>query len=337
MTVKFLVKDLSICILILFLFSCGGPDDSKRNENGELPVEKVSADIPVFNQDSAFAFIEKQLSFGPRVPNTKAHEECALFLEQKLEAYAVTVIVQKTRLRAYDGTALNIRNIIASFNPSTNNRIFLCAHWDSRPIAEKDTALNKQKLPIDGANDGASGVGVLLEIARLLNARKPLIGVDIILFDAEDYGQPDNSGMKPVEDTWALGSQYWAKNPHKKNYYARYGILLDMVGAANATFLKEGYSMQYAPDVVRKVWQTAQRAGYAEYFVNKETNAITDDHFYINKLAGIPTIDIIHYDNNSPTGFFPHWHTHGDNISVIDKQTLKAVGQTLMTVIFEEK
>ncbi|OQA01739.1 MAG: Aminopeptidase YwaD precursor [Bacteroidetes bacterium ADurb.Bin408] len=319
------------------LYSCGAPEKPAKINDGEQPVNSLNTDIPIFNEDSAYFYIEKQVFFGPRVPNSKQHEACATYLVQNLKANADTVIVQKTRLRAYDGTALNISNIIASFNPSTNNRIFLCAHWDSRHIAEKDTNAAMQKLPINGANDGASGVGVLLEIARILKIYKPKIGVDIILFDAEDYGQSDNSGLERKEDTWALGSQYWAKNFHKKNYYARYGILLDMVGAANATFLKESYSMQYAPDVVRKVWQAAQRGGYGNYFQNKETNAITDDHYYINKLAGIPTIDIIHFDNTTPTGFFPFWHTHGDNMSVIDKETLKAVGQTLLIVIFEEK
>lgn len=335
-----MINKLKLLLYPLFavtLFSCGGPEKPKNVNEEDKTLAPLSANIPVFNQDSAYAYVEKQVSFGPRVPNSKQHDACAAFLVQNLKANADTVIVQKTRLRAYDGTALNISNIIASFNPSLNNRIFLCAHWDSRPIAEKDTNISKQKLPIDGANDGASGVGVLLEVARILKNNKPQIGVDIVLFDAEDYGQPDNSGMELKEDTWALGSQYWAKNPHKKNYFARYGILLDMVGAANATFLKEGYSMQYAPDIVRKVWQAAQRGGYGQYFLNKETNAITDDHYYVNKLAGIPTIDIIHYDNTTPTGFFPHWHTHGDNMSVIDKETLKAVGQTLLIVIFEEK
>ena len=177
----------------------------------------------------------------------------------------------------------------------------------------------------------------MLEIARLLSKNEPKIGVDIIFLDAEDYGQPQNSTYPQQEDTWALGTQYWAKNPHKPGYYAKYGILLDMVGAKGANFLHEGYSMKYAPDVVRKVWATAQRLGYASFFIDKESSTVTDDHYYVNTISGIPTIDIIHYDNTSGTGFFPYWHTHNDNMDNISKETLKAVGQTLLTVVFEEK
>ncbi len=331
-------KNLIYCLFIVFLIvSCQSPVDKGDKDNALDSTETTKKDIPIFNEDSAYFFVEKQVLFGPRVPNTKAHEECAIYFEQKFHEFADTVILQRTRVRAYEGTALNIVNIIASFKPETNNRIFLCAHWDTRHIAEKDPDAILQKKPFDGANDGASGVGVLLEIARILKKHKPNIGIDIILFDGEDYGQPDNSDQAQKPDTWALGSQYWSRNTHKPNYYAKYGILLDMVGDKEATFLKEGYSMKYAPDVVEKVWNTAQKLGYSNYFLNKETNAITDDHYYINTILGIPTIDIIHYDNSTTTGFFPQWHTHGDNMEQINKETLKAVGQTLVTVIFEEK
>jgi len=331
-------KNLIYSFLIAAVtMSCNPSVDEKDKDLKTETNDLTKKDIPVFNEDTAYYFVEKQVLFGPRVPNTKSHQDCALFFEEKLSEYADTVILQKTRVRAYDGTALNLVNIIASFNPQTNNRIFLCAHWDSRHIAEKDPDPLLQKKPIDGANDGASGVGVLLEIARLLKIHNAPVGIDIILFDGEDYGQPDNSNLPQKPDTWALGSQYWSRKPHKQNYYAKYGILLDMVGTKDATFLKEGYSIKYAPDVVKKVWNTAQKLGYTNFFLNKETNSITDDHYYINTIIGIPTIDIIHYDNTTATGFFPQWHTHGDNMDQISKETLKAVGQTLITVIFEEK
>lgn len=324
-----------LMLLLILIVSCGGPESNNGNKSPE--TTKVSIQVPDFNADSAYYFVEKQVSFGPRVPNSKAHAVCAAFFDSTLKAYTPHVIAQSTRVRAYDGTALNMTNFIASFKPETNNRIFLCAHWDSRHIAEKDPNPAMQNKPIDGANDGASGVGVLLEVARLLSIYEPPLGVDIILFDAEDYGQPHNSPLPVVEDSWALGSQYWARNPHKKGYFAKYGILLDMVGAKDATFLKEGYSMKYAPDVVKKVWQVAQRLGYGNYFINAEANAITDDHYYVNVILGIPTINIIHYDKQTGTGFFEHWHTQQDNMDNISRETLKAVGQTVLTVIFEEK
>jgi len=192
--------------------------------------------------------------------------------------------------------------------------------------------------PILGANDGGSGVGVLLELARQLSIQKPNIGVDIIFFDAEDYGQP-SSGMimeSSSIDSWCLGSQFWAKNPHKPNYKAEFGILLDMVGSANANFTQESISMTYAPDIVRKVWNKASQIGHANYFRNEQTFFVgTDDHKYVNEIAKIPSIDIIHYERG--TGNFHHsWHTHQDNMDVIDKSTLKAVGQTVLAVILDE-
>jgi len=328
-------SELFVFIIFAFVVSCVTPEeDAKKEKIITKPVKTV--EVPVFNADSAYHYVKQQVLFGPRVPNTKAHAECIKFLENKLKEFTPHVILQKTRVRAYDGTTLNITNIIASFKPETNNRILLCAHWDSRPIAEKDPDPALRNKPIDGANDGASGVGVLLEIARIISQKEPSIGIDIIFFDAEDYGQPHDSNLPPMEDTWALGSQYWSRNPHKENYFAKYGILLDMVGAHDATFLKEGFSVQFASSIVNKVWSTAHRLGYQNYFIDKNTNAITDDHYYINVITGIPTIDIIHHESTTSTGFFEFWHTHKDNMDNISKETLKAVGQTVLTVIYEE-
>ena len=326
-----------ILLALLFLPSCNTSDRPKTRENKQDgKTETIS--IPDFNADSAYLYVKQQVDFGPRVPNTPAHEKCADFLVQKLQQYCKDVIVQKGQVKAFNGTILNIKNIIASFTPEVNNRIFLCAHWDSRPWADHDPDIKNHQKPIDGANDGASGVGVLLEIARQISISKPGIGIDIIFFDAEDYGP--HQDQKPDEDTgdwWGLGSQYWSRKQHVENYFARYGILLDMVGAPGATFLKEGISMQYAPEIVEKVWRTANRIGYSGYFYFERGNTITDDHYFINKIKNIPTIDIIHLDRMSPTGFYHTWHTINDNMSNIDKNTLKAVGQTVLTVIYEEK
>ena len=320
-------------VLSISISSCTNETTTNSNEKKKTQTT-TQINIPSFNEDSAYKFIAKQVSFGPRVPNTKSHEECALYLENTLKRYTSNVIIQKAELMAYDARILKSKNIIASFNADSKNRIALFGHWDTRPFADQDTK-DKEK-PIDGANDGGSEIGILLEIARALSATKPNVGVDIILFDAEDYGQPEDSEF-PMQDSYCLGSQYWAKHKHDPKYFAKYGILLDMVGAKNAQFTMEGISMEYAGDIVKKVWNTAAQAGYSDYFIFNKTRAITDDHYYVNKIAQIPTIDIIQYDPQTSSNFSASWHTHNDNMNVIDKNTLKAVGQTLLEVIYREK
>ena len=321
----------------LFLTACNSSDRPKNQEQKQ-PVKIATVRIPDFNADSAYLYIREQVDFGPRIPNTSAHEKCAGFLVEKLKNYCKAVVIQKGQVKAFDGTMLNFKNIIASFAPESNNRIFLCSHWDSRPFADHDADIKNHKKPIDGANDGASGVGVLLEIARQLSISKPEIGIDLILFDVEDYGPPqDQKSTENTADWWGLGSQYWSRQQHVENYFAKYGILLDMVGAPGATFLKEGFSMDYAPEIVDQVWRIANRIGYSGYFFFEKGTYIDDDHYFINKIKNIPTIDIIHLDRTSLTGFYHTWHTTNDNLSNIDKNTLKAVGQTLLTVIYEEK
>lgn len=285
-----------------------------------------------FSADSAYAFIEKQLAFGPRIPNRPGHSACAEWLVAKFKQFGAEVTVQKAQVRSHTGEVLNIQNIIASFNPAHPDRIFLSAHWDSRPVADEHPGHESE--PIPGANDGGSGVAVLLEIARQLGSTPPPIGVDLILWDAEDLGDPDTH----IPDTYALGSQYWSKNPHKTGYRARYGINLDMVGAAGATFLREGYSRQYAPELTDRVWQAAHALNHGNFFQFTEGPPITDDHLYVNRLASIPCIDVIDLKLNSAHGgiFFPHWHTLHDDLSSIDRNTLQAVGETMLHVIFGE-
>ena len=297
-------------------------------------VLKVKIEVPTFNTDSAYAFVAKQVSFGPRVISSKGWKNCALWLEKKFKTYTSTVIVQQAPITTYDGKNHTLKNIIASFSPEKNNRVALFAHWDSRHIADHDT--ENQNKPILGANDGGSGVGVLLEMARQFSIKNPNIGVDIILFDAEDYGQPENSGFPVMQDSWCLGSQYWSNNPHKQNYFAQYGILLDMVGAKNATFRHEQISFYYASNILQKVWRMASRLGFGKHFVFESANQILDDHYYVNTIIGIPTIDIIEYDHATESNFNQHWHTHKDDMDNIDKSTLNAVGQTLLEVIYTE-
>ncbi len=325
----------AICFVVLFTIAAckqeAGKEQQARHESN-LPVPAVK--VPAFNADSSYSYVKRQVDFGPRVPNSAAHVNCGSWLISKMGEYADTVIEQSFKVRAFDGKILNSRNIIASFHPDLGNRILLAAHWDTRPFADQDD--ERQNEAIDGANDGASGVGVLMELARQLQLAKPGLGVDIIFFDAEDYGQPENSDFPQMEDSYCLGSQYWAKNLHTPGYMARYGILLDMVGASGSRFTKEGISMQYAPEVVDHVWKVAAATGFGTYFIPERTKAIIDDHYYINRLAGIKCIDVIHYEFNSPSNFWTHWHTHNDTIDKIDKNSLQAVGQTLLEVLFRE-
>ncbi|MBL4655648.1 MAG: M28 family peptidase [Bacteroidia bacterium] len=326
---------LFLLISLSFIYSCNQDNSTTSTTTSQEDAEIVSSLIvPQFNADSAYFFIKKQVDCGPRVPGTSGHKQCEQLLTSYLERFSANLIIQKTDVKIYDGSKVPMRNFIAEFNPEKKNRIMLCAHWDTRPFADQDKTNRDQ--PIDGANDGASGVGVLLEIARQLSQNSPQVGIDIILFDVEDYGQPDNTGLAPRADSWCLGSQYWSKNLHKKNYFPLYGILLDMVGGKDATFTMEGNSMKFAPSVMKKVWNAAAQNGYSSNFHFEETNPIIDDHVYINKLAGIPCIDIVHYDHDTPSNFGKFWHTHNDNMDIIDKKVLKAVGQTLLEVIFKE-
>ena len=331
------MKYLTLFITIVLLLGGCNQQVKQKTAQADSTTNKSSVAVPSFNEDTAYEAVRVQLAFGPRVPNTPAHEKCATWLINKLKIYTPDVIVQQGKIKAFNGTPLNFQNIIASWKPGTNNRILLCAHWDSRPWADHDPDPKNRQKPVDAANDGASGVGVLMEVARQLSLVSPPIGVDIILFDVEDFGPPEGTKLANADQYWGQGAQYWANNPHKTDYFARYGILLDMIGAKNATFLMEGLSMEYASNIVNSVWKTGNRIGYSSYFLFEQGGYITDDHVPLNKIRNIPTIDMIHLDKNSETGFYPYWHTTGDTFDKIDKNTLKVVGQTLLTVIFEEK
>lgn len=316
------------------LISCGS---SKENSNRTEETEtQTLTQAPAFNADSAYAYIDAQVKFGPRVPNSPAHKTCGNYLASQLERFGAKVYNQYADLMAYNGAILKARNIIGAYKPDTKRRVMLCAHWDSRPYADQDEE-RYHHTPIDGANDGASGVGVLLEIARQIQLQAPAVGIDIVFFDAEDYGMPDFYKGPYKPDTWCLGSQYWGRIPHVSDYKARFGILLDMVGAKGAAFYYEGFSARTANNVMKKIWNTAERLGYGQYFIKQEGGEVTDDHVYVNRFRGIPCVNIIHYDIQGNTGFNPTWHTTDDTIENIDKATLQAVGQTVMEVIYNEK
>lgn len=320
---------VSIIAALGLATSCGSGSATSGASQTSADTTTVATPAAVnFCADSAFAFVKKQCDFGPRVPETPAHTQCGEWLESQLRRWCDKVVAQKARLTTFDGTSIAATNYIGIINPDAKERILLVAHWDCRPWADADPDPAKRKEPVMGANDGASGVGVLLELARVMHDKKPDAGVDILLVDAEDWGSDSD------EESWALGTQYWAEHPHVSGYKPLYGILLDMVGAPDAQFYHEGFSLQSAPDVVEKVWNTAADAGHSNHFKSMQFGAATDDHVFIIR-GGIPCIDIIDMRPGSQSGFYPYWHTASDTIDKIAPATLGAVGQTLANLIYE--
>lgn len=324
---------------ILALFLCLGialSCQTCKNDSGPSGTNTASEtvapptlNIPRFNRDSAYAFIQKQVDFGPRVPGTAAQIACKDWMAAKLGGFGAKVSVQEFQTQVYTGETFTGYNVFAQVNPESTNRILFGAHWDSRPFADSPKSTERQDEPILGADDGASGVGILMEMVRLLVQDTTLdIGVDIVLFDLEDYGNKDGGGF-------ALGSKYWAGNlPYTGGVKPRFGILLDMVGSKNPRFAKERHSLAYAPGIVAKVWNLAGYMGYGNYFVNQAGMQIDDDHLPVNQIAKIPMIDII----NQPSGggFGAYWHTHDDDMDIIDKSTIRSIGKLMMEVIYRE-
>ncbi|MDZ4714985.1 MAG: M28 family peptidase [Cytophagales bacterium] len=326
----FVLRSLRYLIIGTLVISCG-----EKKERAEQKEE-----VPAFSADTAYAFVQKQVAFGPRIPNSVAHRAAGDFIIATLNRYGARTTVQEFTALTFDGHTLNLRNIIASYQPKKQKRVLLSAHWDTRPFADKDP--ENASASFDGANDGASGVAVLLEIARHLGAGMgPEVGVDLIFFDGEDWGEREGEAMRaplPAGWTswWCLGSQYWSKNKHKRGYQAQYGILLDMVGARDAHFFQEGASVTYAPGVVKKVWNTAARMGFSSVFIAQRQEAITDDHIFINETANIPTIDITHFEPG--LGYFGKTHhTRQDNLAGISWETLEIVGRVVLQVVYDEE
>ncbi len=325
---------LGLGLITLFFAACqSGTEPTGTTVEPNLPALPPP---PLFNGDSAYAFVAKQVSFGPRVPGSAAHKACGDWLVAKLKDYGASVVEQNAQVTIYNGQKVPMRNIIASWQPEKKERILLFTHWDSRPMADQDP--ERKNEAIDGANDGGSGVGILLEIARAMAKEAPQLGVDIFFTDVEDMGEPHGAmglGEESLK-TWCLGAQYWTKNPHVPNYKARFGILLDMVGSENAKFAKEGYSMKYAAGIVDKVWKAAATAGHGDRFLSEVRNYVgVDDHVFVNEY-GIPSVDIIAFEPN--TGGFPAtWHTHADNLAHISQESLQAVGATVAQVVWTER
>ena len=318
-------RPLLFAILLIGLFSA-----CKEDQGTVAPSPIKNVKIPVFQVDSAYSHIEKQMSFGPRIPGSQSHTDCKDWMASKLKEYGADVIEQNFTENSSFKSGLKATNVIGQFNPEFKKRIILAAHWDTRYAADADPDPANHTKPVPGADDGGSGVGVILEIARLLSENPIEMGVDVIFFDLEDQGTNDE------RDSWGLGAQYWSRNLHKPGYRAKYGVLLDMVGTKNARFGKEAYSMRYAKNPTNKIWQLAQNMGYSDLFVNDNIGGVTDDHYFVNTIAGIPMLDIINKPIGSETGFGPHWHTLQDDMDIIDKRTLRVVGQVVTTALYRE-
>lgn len=306
-------------IITLMLLGC-----KNKTEEQTTVIPKKQIVIPEFDAENAFRYLVAQVEFGPRVPNTTAHRECRNYLVNELKKFADEVKLQEFKDNAY-GVELNLSNIIATFNPDAKERILLCAHWDTHPWASQELDHKKRDLPIPGANDGASGVAVLLEISKILKNNKPKIGVDIILFDGEDYAKPNDI------NAYLRGSKYFAKNK-PRDYNPKYGILLDMVGDANLEFRKEGFSLKYAPDIVQLVWSIASELNFIE-FVDYPGEEIIDDHIPLNQV-GIKTINII--DFNYPDETHRYWHTLEDTPDKCSPRSLYIVGTVLLHLIYRD-
>jgi glutaminyl-peptide cyclotransferase len=316
------IKWIALVMMVFLAISCGEPEPQfKFEDQGNF--------VPLFSSDNAYRYIEEQVAKGPRVPGTEAHVEAKNYFRDHFRNTSGprSVFVQEFEKEVY-GETLTFFNIIASFGIEHEDRIVLAAHWDSRPRAEEDP--DDPHSPILGADDGASGVGVLMELANIFSEHDVPIGVDIILFDGEDYGEVNDL------DNYFLGSRYWSQNPPVPGYSPRFGILLDMVGGEGAVFPKEGHSMNFAPSLVNEIWSIANEFGLGDLFIDERGGMISDDHVIVERYTGIPMINIIHHRVNSAGGvdFPPYWHTHKDNMEIIDQDVLQSVGDVLLELIY---
>ena len=335
---KVLIVLMLLTLAVFFLWYCLWPLFSQYVAADEAEQDAADEQLapkgPAFSADRAFEFVKKQCEFGPRAMNTEGHERCKEWIVKEFEAAGCQVEQQRVDLVGYDGTTLKATNIIARLNPEQSPRILICAHWDSRPWADNDPDEANWRKPILAANDAASGVAVMLELARIFT-RDTLLnkGIDFVCFDAEDWGTPQWSDQPDRSETWALGAQHFASQLPEGAY--QWGVLLDMVGGQGAKFYQEAYSQRYAPDVVKRVWRAARRAGYGSYFPKKQGGGVMDDHVPLCR-RGIPVADIVpYYPDCKQSGFGPTWHTLEDDLEHIDRNTLKAVGQTLVQLLVE--
>jgi len=295
--------------------TCGGVDGEA--ERGS--AASATANQPRFDGSAAYALIERQVDFGPRVPGTAGHGAMAEWVETYLSERADTLIVQRFDHVSVAGETLPLVNFLARFRPGEGPALLLLAHWDTRPVSDNASDAEERSLPVPGANDGASGIAVLLQLAEMFSRTPPPRSVDILLVDGEDYG--DFAVGKDV----FLGSRYFAANL-PEGYSAEFGILLDMIGDRNLEIYVEGNSNRLAPEVVDRVWNVAARMGFSDTFHRQGRHTVNDDHIPLNE-AGIPTINVIDFD-------YPYWHTPHDTPDKVSASSLGIVGAVISRLVY---
>lgn len=325
-----------IAVAMLAVVSCGRKGAGSEARAAEAAAETPQAVVPDFSGDSAMAFVRAQTDMGPRVPGSAAHARCRAWLVERLAAAgADTVFVQRGTIANGCGKDVGINNVMGRFGLDKGTRLLLLAHYDTRPWADEDPDPANRNTPIDGANDGASGVGVLLQLAQMIGRQAPGVGVDILFVDAEDSGITDESDPN-TDNTWCLGSQYFVANLPYSGQLPRGAVLLDMVGGRDAVFHREFFSDSQARALTDRVWKAAAEAGQGARFTDNVAGAINDDHVHL-LYAGIPAVDIIEIGHPQTGGFNPTWHTLQDNIDNIDPATLQAVGNVVARFVYTYK
>jgi Zn-dependent M28 family amino/carboxypeptidase len=274
---------------------------------------------PRFDAEASMRYIQAQLEFGPRIPGTPSHRQAGDWIEAQMRARADTVIVQEWTHVTKDGDSLPMKNVFARFNPGAAQRILYLAHWDTRPVSDAASDRAERALPVPGANDGASGVALLMGVADALRQQPATIGVDLLFVDGEDFG--DFSSNTDV----LIGSKHFAQNLPSPDYRPLFGVLWDMIGDANLRIYQEGYSMERAPEIVSRVWQTAADLGYHETFVPTGGMSVTDDHIPLLD-AGLRVINVIDID-------YPAHHTPRDTFDKVSRESMQIVGNVAMELI----
>ena len=267
-----------------------------------------------FDGPGAMLYAKAQVDFGPRIPGTSGHQRAGDWIVEQMKSRADTVITQTWTHTTLDGKQLPMRNVLARFNPSATDRILYVTHWDTRPVSDAAENLGERQLPVPGANDGASGVGLFVALADALKKTPPAQGVDLLFVDGEDYGAFDEVGADVL-----IGSKYFAAHPPEPNYKPIFGVLWDMIGDKDLRIKKEGYSVEQAPEVVDRVWAKAAELGYGAIFVDENQGPITDDHVPLLR-AGMRVIDVLDID-------YPHHHRPTDTFDKISARSLSIVGE----------
>ncbi len=297
--------------LVVAMFACAD----------EEPAPPPVTERPTFDSARAYALVRTQVEFGPRVPGTPGHARQLEWMVQELGRHAAEVSVDSFTYETTGGETLALANLIARFRPESEQRLLLLAHWDTRPTADQEADSAARAVPIPGANDGGSGVAVLMTLAEMMAAQAPPMGVDLLFVDGEDYG--------PTSADMFIGAKHYAASLPDEGR-PMYGVLLDMVGDADPSFPIEGYSAQYALPLAQRIWGIARDLGYGSVFPTRVGQSLQDDHLALNE-AGLQTVDIIDFDYGPGHAY---WHTAEDRLENVSPRTLGIVGEVIAELVY---